>query len=326
MNISICITTFNEGGSIGKLLESLLTQTKKPEEIIVVDGGSTDKTLEIINHYQKRDGRIKLLREKCSRARGRNLGVEIAKNEIIAMTDAGCVADRNWLERITQPFINEEVDISAGFYKMSGETSLQKALSVFLGTTERKFDVNFLPSTRSIAFRKSAWEAIGGFPDEERNSAEDTYFNFHALKLGMKYARVKSAVVEWGMPEDLKSFFTKIKSYAEWDAKTKIWFFPGKGLASHNIKALFVLLRYLIGLIWLALAFFSFGLPYLPADATRQALQAGLLIGLFAYFVWSFRKIYLEFGDYKVSLWGPVLQIATDFAVMSGFISGIIRV
>ena len=89
MNISICITTFNEEGSIGPLLDSLLAQTKKAEEIVIVDGGSTDKTVEIIRHYQKKDRRIKLLTEKCSRAKGRNIGIEIAKNEIIAITDAG---------------------------------------------------------------------------------------------------------------------------------------------------------------------------------------------------------------------------------------------
>ena len=80
MNISLCITTFNEEGSIGSLLNSLLSQTRKPDEILIVDGGSTDKTIEVINHYQKRFGKIKLLKEKCTRAKGRNLGVEIAKD------------------------------------------------------------------------------------------------------------------------------------------------------------------------------------------------------------------------------------------------------
>ena len=77
MNVSICITVFNEEESIGPLLDSILSQTQKADEIVVVDGGSTDRTLEIISHYQKRFGGIKLLKEKCSRAKGRNLGVEI---------------------------------------------------------------------------------------------------------------------------------------------------------------------------------------------------------------------------------------------------------
>ncbi len=312
MNISVCITTFNEGSTIGALLDSLLAQTKKPDEIVIVDGGSTDKTVEIINHYQQKDRRIRLLKEKCSRARGRNLGVEIAKNEIIAITDAGCIAHPDWLEKISQPFVNPEVDISAGFYKMIGVTPLQKAMAVFLGVTPRKFDVDFLPSTRSIAFRKNVWERVGGFPGENKNSAEDTYFNFHALELGMKYARVKSALVEWGMPENLHDFFVKIESYAKWDAMTKIWIFPNKGPTSHNIKALFILLRYLAGLILLTLSF-----KYSP-------LFPVLIILFLAYLFRAFRKVFLEFGKAGIAIWGPVLQITSDIAVMKGFLGGMV--
>lgn len=310
MNISICITTLNEEGSIGRLLDSLLAQSKKTDEIVIVDGCSKDKTVEIIRHYQKRFGDIKLLVERSSRARGRNLGVEIAKGDVIAMTDAGCVADKDWIKNLTSPFENTNVDVVAGFYKMVGETYFQKAESVFLGVTPRHFDVNFLPSTRSIAFRRAIWEKIGGFPENLKGTAEDTIFNLRLIQAVAKFSRMKNAVVEWGMPEDLKAFYFKIRNYAKGDAKSKIWFFPGKGITSHNIKALFILFRYLIALTVL---FLSFRYPLLPY----------LLICLFAYFIWSFRKVYLEFGDWKVASWGPVLQITSDFGVIKGFLSGI---
>jgi len=312
MNISICITTFNEEGNIGALLDSLLVQTKKPDEIVIVDGGSTDKTMGIINHYQKRFGKIKLLKEKCSRARGRNLGVEIAKGDVIAITDAGCIADRNWLKNLIAPFATGRVDISAGFYKMIGKNSLQKAMSIFLGVTPRKFDINFLPSTRSMAFRKNAWDVVGGFPEGKGNSAEDTDFNYKAVKSGLKYSRVKNALVEWGMPKNLTEFFNKIKTYAKWDIRYRIWWHPTQRFASHNIKALFVLLRYLVGLTLLILSFWFMTLPY-------------LFICLFAYSIFSFRKIFVEFGDYRIAIYGPILQLTSDFAVITGFVSGIIN-
>lgn len=310
MNISICITILNEEGSIGSLLDSLLAQTRKPDEIIIVDGGSKDKTVEIINHYQRKDGRIKLLKEKSSRAKGRNLAVEMAKNEIIVMTDAGCVASPDWVQNITLPFDSAGVDVVAGFYKMVTRTSFEKAESVFMGVRPRNFNIEFLPSTRSISFKKAIWEKVGGFPENMKGTAEDTIFNYRLIKAGAKFSRMKSALVEWGMPGTLSNFFSKIRAYAKGDAKSKIWFFPGKGLMSHNIKALFVLFRYLLGVFLLILAIKYNDLPY-------------LLILIFVYLIWSFRKVYLEFGDYRPALWGVALQITSDLAVMAGFLSGL---
>ena len=147
MKVSICITVFNEEKSIKKLLESLLNQSKKADEIVIVDGGSKDRTAEIIRHLQKKNQKIKLLIERCTRARGRNLSVDLAKNEIIAITDADCTARKDWLENVTEPFTNSKVDVVAGFYHMIAENSFQKAESVFLGVLPSRFDMNFLPST-----------------------------------------------------------------------------------------------------------------------------------------------------------------------------------
>jgi glycosyltransferase involved in cell wall biosynthesis len=311
MNISICITVLNEEGTIAPLLDSLLNQSQKADQIIIVDGGSGDKTVEIIRHYQQKDSRVKLLINKSSRARGRNLTVEIAKGDVIAMTDAGCTTDKNWLKNITKPFSTGKVDVSAGFYRMVGNFSLQKAETVFLGTLPHNFNYNFLPSTRSIAFTKRIFEEVGGFPEDCEGAAEDMVFNYKLINANAKVSRVKDAIVKWGMPVSLSVFFWKIFAYAKGDAKSKIWLFPGKGLMSHNIKALFVLFRYFIGLLLLILSFKYNALPF-------------LVILFLIYLIWAFRKVYLEFGDWRIALWGPILQISSDLAVMDGFLSGII--
>jgi hypothetical protein len=120
---------------------------------------------------------------------------------------------------------------------------------------------------------------------------------------------VKDAIVEWGMPATISNFQFKIYNYAKWDAVYKIWWHPSQRLASHNIKALFVLFRYVIGLFLLILSFKYTTLPFLT-------------ILIFVYLIWAYRKVYLEFGDWKVSLWGPVIQITADLAVMRGFLTG----
>lgn len=311
MNISICITVLNEEYSISKLLDSLLVQSKKASEIIIVDGGSIDKTVEIIKHYQKKYSLIKLVVNKSTRAEARNIAVDLAKSEIVAMTDAGCITDLDWLKNITTPFETGKVDVVAGFYTMTGKTKLQKAMSVYMGVTPKRFNQKFLPSTRSIAFTKKIWEEVGGFPEKAEGTAEDTLFNLKLVQNKAKISRMKNATVEWGMPETISDFYLKIKNYAKGDAKSNNWIFPGKGIMSHNIKVLSVFVRYL-----LALTLFLFSL-------FGNLSFAYLLICILTYLVWAFRKVYLEFNDRKVALWGTVAQIVSDFAVMEGFLLGI---
>lgn len=313
MRVSVCLTVFNEEKSIAKLLDSLLNQSKKPDETVIVDGGSHDNTAQIIRHYQKKNKSIRLLVEKCTRARGRNLSVELARNDIIAMTDGDCVADRNWLRLITDPFKHKEVGISAGFYDMKAQNSFERAESVFLGVLPSAFDHTFLPSTRSIAFRKKSWDKIGGFPEGLDDAAEDTAFNYRALNEGLKFARVKNARVEWRMPDNFKEVIKKIYKYAKGDAKSGIWFHPSKGLMSHNMKSIFKLIRYLAGLLML---FWSFYNPLI-------LLILSLLLILYAF--WSFRKVYEEFREIETGLWGIILQFTSDFVVIAGFLRGVTK-
>jgi glycosyltransferase involved in cell wall biosynthesis len=312
MNTSVVITVLNEEKSISRLIESLLKQTKKPSEIVIVDGGSSDKTVELIRHFQKKNKVIRLIQEGCTRAEGRNLGVDMAKNEIIAMTDAGCVADKNWLKRISDPFKNEGVDMVAGFYKIQIHSRFQKALAYFIGVTPRRFSINFLPSARSVAFRRGLWDRVGGFPEKMKDAGEDTVFNYLVLKEGASISRMKSAYVEWTIPNNFKDAIKKIFLYAKADAKSKILWNPSKGIASHNIKVLFVFIRYIIVFI-----LFMYSFQY-------TSLIFILLLSLLLYILYSFRKVYIDTRDIKSGLWAVAIQFMSDFAVMFGFLAGFI--
>ncbi len=306
MKVSVCITTFNEERSIKSLLKSLENQTKKADEIVIVDSESTDSTVGIIKKYRK----VRLIIKKCSRSRGRNVSIGKAKYNIIAMTDAGCSLQSRWLERITEPFKDSEVDIVAGFYKMETKTSFQKALSVFLGKID--FDNKFLPSTRSIAFTKKIWRRVGGFPENLNDTAEDTIFNYKAIKKGAKIVRVKNAIVYWSIPQDIKTGMKKIYLYAKGDAKSKLFWHPTKKLRSHNIKVLLVFLRYFVGLVFILLAF------------NNRFFLIPIGFFLIFYIFWAFYKVYKRFGDLKAGVWGVVIQFLADLSVMAGFSRGII--
>lgn len=314
MKISVCLTLYNEEKSIPELFTSLYSQTVKPEEVIVVDSASTDNSIKILRHYQKKYPRIKLLVEKCSRARGRNLAVGMAGNEIIAVTDGGCIPHKDWLEKITRPFENRKVGVVAGFYTMVSRNDFQKALSVYLGTLPDSFGEKFLPSTRSIAFRKEIFEKISGFPEMLKDTAEDNLFAVNLIRNGIKITRAKDALVDWEMPADLKSACLKFYRYSYGDAQSGIWIHPTNGLMSHNFKSLAKIIRYLGFFVLLLLSLRSYYF---------------LLLSVFlftSYCNWAFRKVYGPYKNVSAGLWGIIIQFASDISVIAGFISGLINI
>lgn len=301
MKVSVCITTLNEENSIDKLLVSLLKQTIAPDQIIIVDGGSTDKTIDKIKKFKNK---IKLLCYKdLSIAAGRNIAVKNSKNEIIAMTDAGCVPQDNWLKELTKHFKDKDTKVVAGFYSMTTKSIFQKSLANYLGVIPSRFDNIFLPSTRSIAFRKSLWKKIGEFNEKLTSTAEDTDFNYKLALNQVQIVREKNAVVEWGIPENLWQAYKKFFLYARGDAQTGILWNPSKGFKSHNIKAFLIILRYYIGFVFLGLSL------------NNTSLLPIFIFFIFCYLFWAYKK---------TNIWGVAIQIISDVAVMSGFISGIL--
>lgn len=278
---SVCVTVLNESEeTINKLLNALNSQTLKPDEIIIIDA----------KKYKN-----------CSRSKGRNISIKKAKNEIIAVTDAGCLPHYNWLEKLTFPFTekNNKVDVVAGGYEMITKNSFQKACSVFLGVNKKDINSDFMPSARSLAFTKDIWKRAGGFPEKLTETAEDTVFNINLIKSGAKFKVVKRALVDWSLPKDLSEFAMSIYGYAKGDAQSGIWWHPIKKFKTHNIKILTVFLRYLI----FVLTFYYFGNLYFLS-----------LLTLYAF--WAFRK---------AGTWGVLLQFVSDIAGIIGFSHGILQ-
>lgn len=307
MKSSLVITVFNEEETIEKLLDSIAEQTKKPDEIIFVDGGSTDNTVVEIEKWIMENGelKIKILREKdATIAQGRNRGIKEAKGEIIAMTDAGCWVHPDWFEKIIAPFEDKKVDIVAGFYRMTGETVFQKCLACYLGILPEKLDpLNFMPSARSMAFKKKIWERIGGFNEKLERAGEDTLFNYQAKKMGSKFVTVKEALVDWEMPKTWKEAIKKFYFYALGDGQIN--------LKPHNLKLISIYLRYLLGLGLLVLG------------ALRGLGVLGGLGGLIVvYLLWAEGKNYRYVKSQQSVLILPVMQIVSDLTVMAGFLIG----
>jgi glycosyltransferase involved in cell wall biosynthesis len=301
MKTSLCITTFNEEKNIRELIDSLLTQSKKADEIIIVDAGSTDNTQKIIKSYSN----VRLIISKgVSIAKGRNLAIKNSRYEIIVMTDAGCIADKFWLENITEQFIDKKTDVVAGFYEMTGESNFQNALKPFLGIMPSNFKNNFLPATRSIAFRKKVWEKVCGFDEKFDRAGEDTDFNLKILKNNFIIARNKKATVKWEVPDNLIDAAKKFYFYAKGDAQSKNF------LTSHNIKVISIFMRYIIFGLLITFSFIS------PIFVVFFAFIFTL------YLIWSIYKMRKLIKEWQVRKYIVIIQLVSDLSVMLGFLAG----
>lgn len=264
MRVSVVITTLNEAETIGPLLESLLEQTKKPDEIIVVDAGSTDGTVEIIKKYPITH---RVCDRGTNRSKARNLGIKAAKNQIIAITDAGCTADKHWLERLTRPFKDKAVVSVAGYYRPVIKNKFQVMIAPFVAVMPDKFDPRtYLPSSRSLAFRKGT----ARYP-EPLNYCEDLIFA-QRLKAAGKMAVAKSALVYWQLVETWPQFFGQIFHYAQGDVVARYW--------PHLRKIATVWLRYALFLIFPPLFLVYLLWRPRPQLVCDLAVMAGSLSGI----------------------------------------------
>lgn len=214
MKISFISTVLNEEDTIDSFLDSLLEQTKLPHEIVIVDGGSTDKTVEKIQKKIKikRIKNFKLIKiNGANRSVGRNRAIEKSKGEVIAVSDAGCILDKRWLEEITKPFKeNKKISVVGGFYLPFGDNIFQKILGELTSVPIEKVDPKkFLPSSRSIAFKKKAWKRVNGYP-EDLNYCEDLVFVLKLKKANEPFGFNKKAFVWW---KQEKNFIRATKQF-----------------------------------------------------------------------------------------------------------------
>lgn len=221
MKTSLILTIKNEGKNIKEFLESVKKQTQKPDEIVIVDSNSTDDTKDIIKKYLK-DLKIKLIVKEIDTGNGRNLAIENAKYDIILVSDGGCILDKKWVEEISKPFENvdyfEKVDVVGGVFEPISKNLFEicQGLIVCKPIENIKED-KFLPSSRSLAFRKDVWKKVKY--STHKVGGEDTKFILDLKDYGFNIKITKKAIVYWRMRSPLKNFIKQFYLYAIGDVK-----------------------------------------------------------------------------------------------------------
>lgn len=310
MRCALIMTVKNEADALPRLFETLALQTKQPDEILVADGGSTDDTVKLL---RAAEAQLHLRVLECPGAnisQGRNAAIRATDAEIVASMDAGVRLDPHWFENITAPFFGEKPpDVVSGFFLPDPHGAFETALAAT--TLPEVRDIrpeSFLPSSRSIAFRRAAWEKITGYP-EWLDYCEDLIFDFDLRRLGYTFLFQPNALVYFRPRDSLGKFFRQYYLYARGDGKAGLWLKRHLVRYATYLVALpfsFLILPYvplLSLLIWLGGAYFLFGTPY------RRLLHAWTRLSL------SERV--------AAATWVPIVRVMGDVAKMIGYPIGV---
>lgn len=307
--ITLIATVLNEGDNIHHLLNSMKRQTRQPDEIVIVDGGSRDNTLAIMQRYSEELPLRLLVVEGCNISQGRNRAMAAAVGDIIAVTDAGVRLSDNWLEAITHPLLEDpNINGVGGFFRADPQTAFEAALGA--ATLPLESEINpraFLPSSRSLAFRKAAADSIGGYP-EWLDFCEDLVFDMRLQAGAGPFAFAPDALVHFRPRPSLRQFYRQYLFYARGDGKAQLWL--KRHLIRYTTYLLTVPLILLLGLLvnplfWLLYA--AGGAVYLWRPYRRLPSVIGRLPDPSA-FVWLYCILMI-----------PVISVVGDIAKMIGY-------
>lgn len=227
--ISVIIPVRNEEDKIERCLEAVFNQTIKPHEVIVIDGHSTDKTVGNAKKFP-----VKILYEDYGTVGGaRQIGVENARGDFIAFTDADCIPEKDWLENLIKEFDNSNniVGVGGGTKNIGEclwEKSIALALDSFLGSANSVQDRVFKEKrfVKSISgcnsmYRKEDLIKVEGF-NVKLSINEETELNRRLTKLS-KLLYTPNAIVLHNQNRNLKDFAKRNYLFGYGRGKNRLW-------------------------------------------------------------------------------------------------------
>jgi glycosyltransferase involved in cell wall biosynthesis len=298
VKVSLIATVKDAAPEIEEFLVSVQAQTRQPDEVVVVDGGSTDGTAAALRGLPW----ITLIEEPGANiARGRNVAVRAASHDVVAVTDADCVLAPDWLQRLLEP-MERGADVAMGTYRPLARTFFETcAAAISIRELEEIDERRFLPSARSVAFRREAFEEAGGYP-EWLDIGEDMYLNRRWRGLGSRMELAREAVVYRRPRPGLGAYWRQFSAYAAGDGLAGM--FPERHALRFAVYGA------------LAIAVASRRRPFLALAATAGAAYAARPVRR------AFRLLPGARHRAAAAVAVPALMAVTDLAKMTGYLRG----
>jgi rhamnosyltransferase len=212
-SVSLIIRCFNEEKHIGRLLAGVLSQTHLPNEIVVVDSGSTDDTLAVAAAFDVRV--VSIAPELFSFGYALNVGIAAATAEVAIFASAHVYPIYDtWIEQLVAPFSDEQVALTYGRQQtpLGGRLSEERLLSQWFPAQSVRRQRHPFCNNANAAIRRSAWEARPY--DEQLTGLEDLEWAKYAMESGYSIAYVAEAPVVHVHDESFAQVFNRYRREA----------------------------------------------------------------------------------------------------------------
>jgi glycosyltransferase involved in cell wall biosynthesis len=212
-DISIVIPARNEAGRIAQCLHSLRNQSLAPDryEIIVVDDGSDDDSAGVA----QRNGARVIRQPKYGAAVARNRGIAEARGDIILFTDADCIAEEHWIERLGSPLMQAAIQGTVGRIVSRQRHWLARLIQAELDERYMRMEqhqlIDFINSG-NCGFKRAILEE--NHFDGSFAWIEDLELSFRLARSGKQMIFIQHAIVEHAHPQDLWVYLKRKFRYA----------------------------------------------------------------------------------------------------------------
>lgn len=214
--VTLVVPVRDEEAWVPRLVAFIEAQTRAPEAVVFVDGGSTDSTVaRLRSTCRDHPGWRVIEAGPATPGRGRNVGIDAAETEWVALTDAGVELDPHWLERLVRVAAGDPaLDVVWGDYDVAPDTRFA-AVAQYAHQSPRQaseFGPRHAPFIACCLLRRSAWERAGGFP--ELRAGEDGMFIRRLDESGARSGWAPEASVRWHPPATPVETFQRLRTYS----------------------------------------------------------------------------------------------------------------
>lgn len=216
--VTLVVAVRDEESTIEGLIDGIVAQAVQPDEVVLVDGGSSDRTVEIARLRTADDPRYVVMPADgpATPGRGRNIGIAAARHDWIALTDAGVRLEPAWLLRLWSAHkARPQAGIVYGNFEFDTQSIFEECAAV-AGGSARRWETPEgrmrRPAVVSCLVHRGTVEAVGGFPD--LRSGEDMIFARRVEQLGIEAAWAPDATVWWQLRPDFASTFERLRLYS----------------------------------------------------------------------------------------------------------------